>query len=139
MEKSLILIKPDAMKKNAAGEILSRLQNGGLKLVALKMLRMDETLGKRHYSEHVEKPFYKDLLEFMTSAPIVAAVFEGEDAVERIRKIMGVTDSTKADEGTIRRDFGTDIQFNAVHGSDSVESAKREISLFFTEDEIFDY
>lgn len=139
MEKSLVLIKPDAMEKNAAGEIIRRLQSGGLKLIALKMLRMDKILGEKHYAEHVGKPFYNDLLEFMTSAPIIAAVFKAEGAVEKIRKIMGPTDSAKAGEGTIRKDFGTDIQLNAIHGSDSVESAEREISLFFDEDEIFDY
>jgi nucleoside-diphosphate kinase len=139
MEKSLILIKPDAMKRKAGGAILSRFESRDLKIVALKMLHVDEELAKKHYEMHIGKSFFNDLLEYITSTPIIAAVLEGENAIERIRKIMGATDPAKADEGTIRKDFGIDIQQNAVHGSDSPESAEREINLFFGKDQVFDY
>jgi nucleoside-diphosphate kinase len=139
MEKSLVLIKPDAMRRQLTGTIIGRLEAKGLKLVALRMLHMDEALASRHYAIHADKSFFKDLIEYITSTPIVAAVFEGEGAVELIRKIMGATNPAKAELGTIRRDFGIDIQQNAVHGSDSVETAAEEIRLFFKESEIFDY
>ncbi len=139
MERSLVLIKPDAMLKRSAGAIISRLEGRGLKLVALKMLHMDKALATRHYDMHIGKPFFAGLVEYITSTPIVAIVFEGEGAVAVIRKTMGATDPAKAEPGTIRADFGSDIQNNAVHGSDSIESAAKEIKLFFTEDEIFDY
>jgi len=139
MERSLVLIKPDAMKRRLGGAIIGRLEGQGLKLVALKMLHMDETLAKRHYAVHVGKPFFADLMKYITSTPIIAIVFEGEGVVERIRKAMGATDPVKAEAGTIRRDFGLDIQQNAVHGSDSLETAEKEIKLFFAEEEIFDY
>ncbi len=139
MEKSLVLIKPDAMKRRLAGTILSRLEAHGLKIVALKMLYMDKALAQRHYAVHADKPFFKDLIDYITSSPIVAAVFAGKGAVEAIRRIMGATNPAKAEPGTIRRDFGLDIQQNAVHGSDSPETAEKEIELYFSEDEIFDY
>ncbi len=139
MEKSLILVKPDAIKRNAGGSILARFESQGLKIVGLKMLHVNEELAKKHYEMHVGKSFFKDLLEYITSTPIIAAVLEGEGAVEKIRKIMGSTDPAKADPGTIRKDFGIDIQQNAVHGSDSIESAEREINLFFGKDQVFDY
>ncbi len=139
MERSLVLIKPDAMKRGLATPILSRLEGQGLKLVALRMLHMDRALAQRHYAIHKGKPFFNDLIEFITSSPIVAAVFTGEGAVEGIRRMMGNTNPTKAEPGTIRRDFGLDIQQNATHSSDSLETAEKEIKLFFREDEIFDY
>ena len=139
MERSLVLIKPDAMERKLAGTIISRLEERGLKVVALKMLHMDRALASRHYAIHAGKPFFEDLIEYITSTPIIAAVFEGDGAVDAIRKIMGATDPAKAEAGTIRADFGLDIQHNAVHGSDSVETAEKEIRLFFAEDEIFDY
>ncbi len=139
MEKSLVLIKPDAVQKGAAGAIISRLEEPGLKMVAVKMLHMDKALATRHYAIHAGKPFFAGLIEYITSTPIVAVVFEGEGAVAVIRKIMGATDPAQAEPGTIRADFGSDIQNNAVHGSDSIETAEKEIGLFFTEDEIFDY
>jgi nucleoside-diphosphate kinase len=139
MERSLVLIKPDAMQRGLAGTLISRLEGQGLKLVALKMLHMDRDLASRHYAVHVGKPFFDDLIEYITSAPIVAAVFEGEDAIEKIRKAMGATDPARAEPGTIRKDFGLDLQHNSVHGSDAPETAKVEISLFFGEDEILDY
>ncbi len=139
MERSLVLIKPDAMQRGLAGTIISRLEGQGLKLVALKMLHLDKALATRHYAIHAGKPFFEDLIKYITSTPIIAIVFEGNGAVEVIRKAMGATDPAKAAAGTIRADFGSDIQQNVVHGSDSIETAEKEIKLFFAEDEIFDY
>lgn len=139
MEKSLVLIKPDAIERGLAGTIISRLEGLGLKLVALKMLHMDKTLAERHYDPHREKPFFSSLVAYISSAPIAAAVFEGEGAVELIRKAMGVTDPARAEAGTIRADFGLDIEHNAVHGSDSPATAEEEIRLFFSEGEIYNY
>ena len=139
MERSLILVKPDAMERKAGGSILARFENHGLKIVGLKMLHVDEDLAKKHYEMHIGKAFFNDLLEYITSAPVIAAVLEGDGAIENIRKIMGATDPAKAESGTIRKDFGIDIQRNAVHGSDSPESAEREINLFFGKDQVFDY
>jgi len=139
MERSLVLIKPDAMQRRLAGIIISRLEEQGLKLVALRMLHMDRALAEQHYAIHADKPFFEDLIKYITSTPIIASVFEGDGAVEAIRKIMGATDPAQAEPGTIRGDFGLDIQRNAVHGSDSIETAEKEIKLFFAGDEIFDY
>jgi len=137
MEKSLVLIKPDAMQRGLAGTIIRRLEKQGLKLVALKMLLVDKALARQHYAVHKDKPFYDSLVNYISSAPIIAAVFEGEGAVEAIRKLMGATDPAKAEAGTIRGDFGLDIEHNTVHGSDSVDNAEAEIRLFFSENEIF--
>ncbi len=139
MGRSLVLIKPDAMKRRLGGAIISRLEGEGLKVVGLKMIHLDEALARRHYAIHTGKPFFKDLISYIVSTPIIAAVLEGEGAVEAIRRAMGATDPAKAEAGTIRADFGLDIQHNAVHGSDSLETAEKEIKLFFAEDEIFDY
>ncbi len=139
MQRSLVLIKPDAMQRGLAGAIISRFESQGLKLVALKMLHMGRALAERHYAVHAGKPFFKDLVNYITSTPIVAVVFEAEEAVERIRKIMGATDPAKSEPGTIRKDFGVDIQQNAVHGSDSTENSRKEIELFFNDGEIFTY
>jgi nucleoside-diphosphate kinase len=137
MEKTLVLIKPDAMQRGLVGAIISRLEKLGLKLVALKMLHLDKTLAEKHYAIHRDKPFFDNLVAYISSAPIVAAVFEGEGAVEKVRKEMGATDPARAEAGTIRGDFGFDIERNTIHGSDSVATAKVEIELFFSEDEIF--
>jgi len=137
MERSLVLIKPDAMQRRLTGTIISRLEGQGLKPVALKMLHLDKALAERHYAIHADKPFFGDLISYITSTPIIAIVFEGEGAVETIRKIMGATDPAQAEPGTIRSDFGSDIQQNVVHGSDSVETAEEEIKLFFAGDEIY--
>ena len=137
MERSLVLIKPDAMQRGLAGTIITRLEGQGLKLVALKMLHMDKVLAEQHYAIHKDKPFFNDLVDYISSAPIIATVFEGEGVVELIRKTMGATDPAKAEAGTIRGDFGLDIGRNSVHGSDSVETAEKEIKLFFSEDEIY--
>jgi len=125
------------MKRHLAGAILAKFQEKGLKMIALKMLHMDAKLAKRHYAVHEGKPFFNDLVAYITSAPIVAIVFEGNNAIELIRKTMGATDPKKAEKGTIRAEFGIDIQNNAVHGSDSVENAAKEISLFFAGSELF--
>ena len=137
MERSLVLIKPDAMQRGLAGTIISRIEREGLKLEALKMLHMDRALAERHYAIHRGKPFFEGLVDYITSTPIVAGVFEGEGAVELIRKVMGATDPAKAEGGTIRRDFGLDVQRNSTHASDSAENAEKEIKLFFSDDEIF--
>ena len=139
MERSLVLIKPDAMNSGYGGAILGRFQEKGLKLVALRMLWMDRKLAARHYAVHAGKPFFNDLLDYITSAPIIAAVFEGEGAIAKARQIMGATDPAKSAPGTIRKDFGKNIQENAVHGSDSPETAEKEIALYFRGDEIFSY
>ncbi len=127
------------MQKRLAGTIISRLENQGLKLVALKMLHLDRALAERHYAIHKDKPFFADLVNYISSAPIIALVFEGKKAVEVIRKTMGATDPAQAEAGTIRGDFGLDIGRNTVHGSDSVETAEEEIRLFFSKDEMFSY
>jgi nucleoside-diphosphate kinase len=138
MEKTLILVKPDATERNLGGAILQRLEAAGLKLVALKMLQVDEALANRHYAVHKGKPFFKDLIAYITSYPIIAAVYEADNAVELARRTMGSTDPKKAEPGTIRKDFGLDIQRNSVHGSDSKENAAIEIALYFSQKEIFE-
>jgi len=139
MERSLVLIKPDAIQRGLAGEIISRMERKGLKIVAMKMLNMDKNLAQRHYAIHKGKAFFDDLVNFITSSPVIAIIFQGKNAVEIIRQMMGETDPAKAYRGTIRGDFGIDIGHNLVHGSDSLENASKEISLFFSAEEIFDY
>lgn len=139
MERSLVLIKPDALPRKLTGTIIGRLEGIGLKLVALKMLHMDKALARQHYAVHRDKPFYDSLVNYISSGPIVAAVFEGENAVEAIRKATGNTDPAKSAAGTIRGDFGLDIEHNTIHGSDSVKTAEVEINLFFTGEEILRY
>ena len=139
IQRTLILCKPDAIERRLGGEIIARLEKAGLKLVAMKMLWMDEALAKRHYAVHADKPFFKDLLKFITSDPIIAAVFEGENAIEVARNTMGKTDPAKATKGTIRADLGESIERNMVHGSDSEENAKIEIKNFFKPKEMFEY
>jgi nucleoside-diphosphate kinase len=139
MERSLVLIKPDAVQRGLAGEIISRLEKKGLKIVAMKMLHMDKNLAQRHYAIHKGKAFFEDLVNFITSSPLIAIVFQGKNAVEVIRQMMGETDPAKASGGTIRGDFGIDIGHNLVHGSDSLENASKEIDLFFSAEEIFNY
>jgi len=139
MERSLVLIKPDAMERRLAGTIIGRLEKTGMKLVAMRMLHLDKETAGRHYAIHRDKPFFNDVIEYITSTPIVAAIFEGEDAIETIRKTMGATDPAKAEAGTIRADYGIDIQRNCVHGSDSPQTASVEIKIYFGEDEIFGY
>jgi nucleoside-diphosphate kinase len=138
MERSLVLVKPDAMERQLAGAIIGRLQKEGLKLIALKMLHVDRALAERHYAVHKGKSFYNELVDYITAMPIVAAAFEGENAIARIREIMGATDPSKAAPGTIRKEYGLDIQRNSTHASDSPENGVREIALFFKKNEIFE-
>ena len=139
MERSLVLVKPDAVERGFSGAILGRLESTGLTMVGLKMMRVSRELAEKHYAPHREKAFFDGLIGFITSGPIVAAVFEGDEAVRTIRMEMGTTDPAKAAPGSIRHDFGLDIERNAVHGSDSVETAEHEVRLFFSEDEILSY
>ena len=139
MQRTLVLIKPDAVQRGLAGEIISRLERKGLKIVAMKMLQMDKSMAERHYAIHQGKPFFPALVDFIASSPLIAAVVEGENAVEVVRRLMGETDPLKAAPGTIRGDFGLDIGHNLIHGSDSEENARQEIRLFFSEKEIVDY
>jgi len=139
MQRTLILLKPDAMQRGLAGEIIARLERRGLRIAALRMLRVDEDLASRHYAEHTEKPFYRTLVDFITSSPILAAVIEGPNAVELVRSTMGATDPAKSAPGTIRGDYALYITQNLIHGSDSPESAAREIALYFDETEIHSY
>ena len=139
MDRTLVLIKPDALQRGLAGEVLSRLERSGLKIAGLRLMRLDEALARRHYAEHEGKPFLESLVRFITASPIVAAVFEGPNAVETVRTVMGATDPQKAAPGTIRGDLALTIGRNIIHGSDSPESAKREISLFFKPDELHEY
>lgn len=131
MLRTLVLVKPDGVQRGLTGEIISRLEKKGLKIVALRMLQMDKAMAKRHYAVHEGKPFFPGLVDFITSGPIVAVVVEGERAVEVVRQMMGDTDPIKAAPGTIRGDFGLDIGQNLIHGSDSEENARKEIKLFF--------
>jgi len=139
MEKSLVLIKPDAIQRELAGEIIARLEKKGLKIAAMKMLQMDKALAQRHYAIHKGKAFFDRLVDFITSGPIIAIVFQGKNAVAVIRRAMGETDPAKANAGTIRGSFGLDIEHNLIHGSDSVENAAKEIDIFFSAEEILDY
>ena len=136
VERTLSIIKPDAVAKNVIGKIYSRFETNGLKIVASKMMHMNDDKAGGFYAEHKERPFFGDLVEFMTSGPVVVQVLEGEGAVAKNRDLMGATNPAEATEGTIRADFAQSIDANAVHGSDSTESAAREIAYFFAEDEI---
>ncbi len=133
MERTLVFIKPDGVRRGLVGEILRRFEQKGLRIVAMKMLTMDRDLAERHYAPHKGKPFFEELIRFITSGPIVAFVLEGPQAVSVVRTLMGPTDPLKAPPGTIRGDFGLHITENLIHGSDSEESARREIALFFPE------
>lgn len=138
VERTLSIIKPDAVGKDIIGKIYSRFETNGLRIVAAKMLRLDDAVAGGFYAEHEGRPFYPALIEFMTSGPVVVQVLEGENAIARNRELMGATNPAEADEGTIRADFASSIDANAVHGSDSPESAAREIAYFFAASEICD-
>ena len=135
-ERTLSIVKPDAVAKNAIGEILRRFEAAGLRIAAAKLINISPDMAGRFYAVHKERPFFKDLCAFMSSGPVFVSVLEGESAISRNREIMGATDSKKADPGTIRCDFGTDIEKNAAHGSDGPDTAKWEIGFFFAEHEI---
>ena len=132
-EKTISIIKPDAVQKNVIGKILTRFEDAGLKIAATKMMQLDAKLAGDFYAVHKERPFYNDLVSYMSSAPVVVTVLEGEGAVVKNRELMGATDPKEAAAGTIRADFAESIDANAVHGSDSLENAQKEISFFFPE------
>jgi nucleoside-diphosphate kinase len=133
MERTLILVKPDAFARGLSGEIIARFERKGLAIVALRHMTVDRELAERHYAEHAERPFFGELVEFITSGPIVAMVLEGPNAVKAARQTIGATDPLEAATGSIRGDFATEMGANMVHGSDSPESAVREAGLFFPE------
>jgi nucleoside-diphosphate kinase len=137
--RTLILIKPDGVLRSKVGEIISRFENKGIRVVALKMINVGRETAERHYSVHKGKPFYESLLKYITSGPVVAFVLEGNGVIEIARKLVGATNGAKAEPGTIRGDFSTGIEFNLIHASDSEESANYEIPLFFDEKEILSY
>ena len=139
IQKSFVMMKPDAVQRRLMGKILSRFEEKGLQIVAVKLMQIDEELAKTHYGEHAEKPFFPSLVEYITSSPSLAMVIEGEEAITTIRKLVGATNPLEADLGTIRGDYGMDTGRNIIHASDSPASAEREIGLFFSEDEICDY
>tara|TARA_B100000609_G_C17043208_1_gene344929 strand:- start:68 stop:487 length:420 start_codon:yes stop_codon:yes gene_type:complete len=137
VQTTLSIIKPDAISKNVIGKVIERFEDAGLKIVASKMVKLDKERASGFYAEHEGKPFFEKLVNYMISGPVIVQVIFGENAILRNRELMGNTDPTKADPGTIRADFADSIDANAVHGSDSEDSAKREISYFFNDDEIF--
>jgi len=139
MERTLILFKPDAVQRRLAGRLLTRLEDKGFKIVGLKMLQVTPELSKQHYAEHVSKPFYPLLEEFITAGPVVALVAEGPQAVSVVRGMMGPTNGATAAPGTIRGDFGVSRQMNLMHGSDSPEAAAREIAIYFKPEELLSY
>ncbi len=139
MERTFVMVKPDGVHRGLVGEVIGRLERKGLKIVAMKMLWIGRDLAENHYAEHREKPFFSALVDYITSGPVVAMVVEGKDAIKVVRNLVGATNPAEASPGTIRGDFGMDVGRNVVHASDSPQSAKREISLFFTEDEIINY
>ncbi len=139
MERTLVLVKPDGVQRGLIGEVISRLERRGLKLVGMKLMQVDDALARQHYGEHVDRPFFPGLVGFITSSPVVAMAWEADNAVEAVRSTMGQTNPTTSPPGTIRGDLALDIGRNLVHGSDSPESAQRELELFFTEAELLDY
>ncbi len=138
-ERTLVLVKPDGVQRGLAGEVISRLERRGLKLVAMKLMQVSDELARQHYGEHIDRPFFGGLVGFITSSPIVAMVWEANNAVEIVRNTMGQTNPVSSPAGTIRGDLGVDIGRNLVHGSDSPESAEREVNLFFRPEEILSY
>lgn len=139
IQKSFVMMKPDAVARRLMGKILSRFEEKGLQIVGVKLMQIDEELAKTHYGEHADKPFFDDLVKYITSSPSLAMVIKGEDAISTIRKMVGATNPLEADLGTIRGDYAMDTGRNIIHASDSPESAEREINLFFNEDEICEY
>ncbi len=139
MERTLVIVKPDAVQRGLVGRIINRLERRGLRLVAMRLLAITPELAARHYAIHKGKPFYDSLIEFITSGPVVAAVVEGKNAIKIVRNTMGATDPADAEPGTIRGDFGLEIGRNLVHGSDGPETAAHEIPLFFNADQIVSY
>lgn len=139
METTLILIKPDGVQRGLIGEIINRLERKGLKIVGMKLMQASDKTANEHYAEHVGKPFFGSLVDFITSSPLVALAVEGDNAVDVSRNLMGSTNPQEASPGTIRGDFGMTIGMNLIHGSDSTDSAKRELGIFFDESEILSF
>ena len=139
METTLIILKPDAVQRGLMGRIISRFEDKGLQVVGARLMRIDQTLAERHYEPHRGKPFYDGLIKFMTSAPVLVLAVAGMGAIDISRNLMGATFGSKADPGTIRGDFGVSNSFNLIHGSDSPDSARRELGLFFAPEELLDY
>ena len=139
MERTLIILKPDAVQRGLCGEIITRFEKKGLQIVGAKMMKISQQLAETHYEPHKGKPFYPGLVRFMTSSPVLVLVLEGKDAIAISRKMMGATFGSKAEPGTIRGDFGVSNSFNLIHGSDAPESAERELKLFFKPDELLDW
>jgi len=138
-ENTFVMIKPDGIQRAICGEVITRFERKGLQLNALKMIKIDRELAETHYAEHKGKPFYQDLIDFITSNPVLVSVWGGENAVQLVRNLVGATKAEEAQAGTIRGDFVITTTYNIVHASDSPESAKREISLFFNQNEIYNY
>lgn len=139
MEKSFVMMKPDTVQRRLMGKVLSRFEEKGLQIIATKLMIISEELAKNHYGEHSEKPFFNDLVNYITSGPVLAMVIQGDECISLIRKIVGATNPKEADLGTIRGDFAMDTGRNIIHASDSGSSAEREIALFFDESELCDY
>lgn len=138
MEKTFVMIKPDGVQRGLVGEILQRFERKGFKIKGLKLLQVTEELAAKHYEEHIGKPFYPELVEYITSGPVVAMVLEGNSVISEVRKINGATNPLEAQPGTIRGDYAQDISMNIIHGSDSPDSAQREIAIYFSDDELVD-
>ena len=138
-ERTLVLVKPDGVQRGLTGEIVGRLERTGLQIIGMKLMLISEDLASRHYAEHAEKPFYRGLVSFITSSPVVALVLEGPSAISTTRKIMGVTDPADAAPGSIRGDLGIDMGRNLIHGSANAEDAAREVALFFDDSELISY
>ena len=139
MERTLLLLKPDAIQRGLIGQIVSRFEKKGFRIVGMKMMQMSKELAKEHYAHLVDKPFYPDLEKFVTSHPLVAMVVEGKEAVEVVRLIVGPTNASKAPAGTVRGDFSNSTSRNVIHASDSLETAKKEVARFFKDEELFSY
>jgi nucleoside-diphosphate kinase len=138
-ERTFVMVKPDGVQRGIAGQIISRFERKGLQLAAMKMIQIPRELAEKHYAEHKGKPFYGELLDFITSGPVIATVWQGENAVSIVRKVVGATRPENAEPGTIRGDFAITTSYNIVHASDALETAAREINLFFNDNEILDY
>lgn len=139
-ERTFVMVKPDGVQRGLVGQIISRFEQRGLKLVAGKFMQIDDELAREHYAEHVDKPFFDDLQSFITAGPVFASVWEGQDAIAQVRRMMGETDPAESAPGTIRGDFGLDLGRNVIHGSDTEPgSAEREVSLFFDDEELQSY
>ncbi|WP_445492196.1 nucleoside-diphosphate kinase [Niallia sp. 03133] len=139
MERTFLMVKPDGVQRNLIGKIIERFEQKGFQLVGAKLMQVSQELAEKHYQEHVEKPFFSDLVGFITSGPVFAMVWQGEEVITKARQMMGKTNPLEALPGTIRGDFGVIMRKNIIHGSDGIESAAREIALFFKEEELIEY